>query len=96
MLELASEDPEFRMKRMARQFMYDGGAETVDATMARLGDGGAVDPGSVNRIVMDRLDPDSESVLLYGRIGARAAKTGAAAFGAELDEARGSGGGGHG
>ena len=77
MLELASEDPEFRMKRMARQSMYDGGAETVDETMARL-DGGVVDPGSVNRIVKERLDPDSESVLLYGRIGARAAKTGAA------------------
>lgn len=96
MLELASEDPEFRMKRMARQFMFDASVETVGATVARLGHGGAVDPCSVNRIVRERLDPESESVLLYGKIGARAAKAGAASFGAAFDEAGDASGGRHG
>ncbi|PKL09501.1 MAG: hypothetical protein CVV51_03380 [Spirochaetae bacterium HGW-Spirochaetae-7] len=44
LLELASDDPEYRMKRMARQFMFDGKLEPMAVTMARLDPGsGAVD-----------------------------------------------------
>ena len=86
LLELASDDPEYRMKRMARQFMYDGTVEPMRTTMARLDPGGAVNVSEVNRMAMSLLDPESESVLLFGRLGTRAARSGSAVFGAKIAE----------
>jgi predicted Zn-dependent peptidase len=86
LLELASDDPEYRMKRLARQYMYDGTIEPLSSTMSRLLPGGCVDSVGVNSLVTRMLDPESESVLLYGKIGARAAKAGAAVFGAVESE----------
>ncbi|OHD27668.1 MAG: hypothetical protein A2Y38_23695 [Spirochaetes bacterium GWB1_59_5] len=86
LLELASDDPEYRMKRLARQFMYDGTVETIRATMSRLDPGGAVDTLGVNKLAMNLLDPETESVLLYGRLGARAARSGSAVFSALASE----------
>lgn len=85
-LELASDDAEYRMKRLARQFMFDGTTEPLRTTMSRLDPGGAVTADAVNELVKRALDPAAESVLLYGRLGTRAAKAGSAVFGAELDE----------
>lgn len=82
LLELASDDPEYRMKRLARQYLYDGTVEPTSATMARLLPKGAVNHDAVNGLVTRLLDPDTESVLLYGKIGTRAARSGAAIFGA--------------
>jgi len=86
LLELASDDPEYRMKRLARQFMYDGAIEPMSATMARLDPGGAVGASAVNGLVRSLLDPDKESVLLYGRLGTRAMRSGASIFGAAAAE----------
>ena len=86
LLELASDDPEYRMKRMARQYMYDGTVEPMSSTMARLLPGGSVDATGVNALVTKLLDPETESVLLYGRIGTRAARSGSAVFGAVESE----------
>ena len=87
LLELASDDPEYRMKRLARQFMFDGNIETMAATMARLDPGaGAVDSASVDVLVRRLLDPENESVLLYGKLGLRTVRTGAALFGAAVAE----------
>lgn len=86
LLELASDDPEYRMKRMARQFMYDGTIEPMKTTMARLDPSGVIQASEVNRLATSLLDPDSESVLLYGRIGTRAARSGLTVFGAEIAE----------
>jgi len=86
LLELASDDPEYRMKRMARQFMYDGTVEPMRVTMSRLDPGGAVNVSEVNRLAKSLLDPERESVLLYGRLGIRAARAGSAVFGAVAAE----------
>jgi len=86
LLELASDDPEYRMKRLARQFMYDGTVESMRVTMARLDPGGAVNGSEVNRLAMNLLDPERESVLLFGRLGTRAARSGSIVFGAVAAE----------
>ena len=36
LLSLAGDDPEYRMKRLARQFMFSGQVETLPRTLARL------------------------------------------------------------
>ncbi len=83
-LLLASEDPEYRMKRLARQFLYDGLSEPLSATLERIA--GAVDTDSVNALVRRHLDPSRESLLLYGKLGARAVRAGADILGAEIGE----------
>lgn len=86
LLRLASDDPEYRMKRMARQSMYGGEVEAIGRTMARFMPGGSVDPDSVNAVVKDCLDPEAESVLLYGKLSKAALKAGASVFGAEAHQ----------
>jgi len=86
LLELASDDPEYRMKRLARQFMYDGTVEPMRATMARLDPDGAVNVSEVNRLAMSLLDPGNESILLYGRLGTRASRSGSIVFDAVQSE----------
>ncbi len=83
LLELASDDPEYRMKRMARQFMFEGRIEPLSETMARLDPQGIVDAGSVNRLCRRFLDPQGESILMYGRLGMKTTKVAASLFGAE-------------
>ena len=85
-LELASDDTEYRMKRLARQFMFDATTEPIRVTMSRLGPGGAVTADAVDALVKGALDPAEESVLLYGRLGTRAIRTGSSIFGAVLEE----------
>jgi predicted Zn-dependent peptidase len=84
LLELASDDPEYRMKRMARQYMYDASTETINTTKARFLPGGSMDMNSVNSIIMKLLDPAKESVLLYGRLNRKVLSSGASFFGAVL------------
>lgn len=67
-LSLASDDPEYRMKRLARMYLAEGRVESV-AEMAgtRLSDS-ALSPDAVNALVKSRLDPSRENILLFGRI----------------------------
>jgi len=84
MLQLASDDPEYRMKRMARQYMFEGTIEPLSDTMSRLDPLGIVDHESVNTLCRRYLDPREESILLYGRLGSKTMKAAASLFGAEL------------
>jgi predicted Zn-dependent peptidase len=86
LMELASDDPEYRMKRMARQFMFESVVETVDATMTRFSRGGSINSDTVNAIIKDSLDPAKESVLLFGKLGHRVLRAGESSFGAVLSE----------
>lgn len=86
MLELASDDSEFRMKRMARQFMYNGTVETVAGTLARLDPSELMTADAVHSLIRRHLDPDDESVLLYGRFGQRAIRAATSIFGATIEE----------
>lgn len=87
LLELASDDPEYRMKRIARQFMFEGGTEPVSVTMDRLSLAKALSPHAIDTLVRAALDPAQESVLLYGKLGLRTMRAGASLFGAVLEEA---------
>jgi len=86
LLELASDDPEYRMKRLARQYMFDGRVETMLETMARLTERGPLSANDVNELVRTTLDPGKESVLLYGKLGTRALRAGSEVFGAVAGE----------
>jgi predicted Zn-dependent peptidase len=86
LLELASDDPEYRMKRMARQFMFESNTETIGTTMARFSVGGPVNADSINSIIRSTLDPSKESVLLYGKIGQKVTQAGSSLFGAVIAE----------
>ena len=83
-LSLAAEDVEYRMKRLARQFLYDGASESMTTTLQRIAK--AVDTDTVNALVRRYLDPERESILLYGKLGAKAAKAGASILGAAIGE----------
>jgi len=83
-LSLAAEDVEYRMKRLARQFLYDGASESMTTTLQRIAK--AVDTDTVNSLVRRYLDPERESILLYGKLGAKAAKAGASILGASIGE----------
>jgi len=87
LLELATNDPEYRMKRLARQYLFEGSTETVQQTLARLSVRGTVTLDSVNSLIQRELDQGSESVLLYGKLGARTLRTGEAVLGASLHQA---------
>lgn len=82
---LASDDPEFRMKRLARQFIYEGSCEPISVTRDRIV--AVKDPDRINALVKNNLDPEKASLLLYGKLGTRTAKTGRDVFGAEEGEA---------
>jgi len=87
LLELASDDPEYRMKRIARQYLFEGQTEPVSLTMNRLSLSGALSPEAIDTLIRLALDPANESVLLYGKLGQRTIRAGASLFGAVLDEA---------
>jgi hypothetical protein len=86
MLELASDDPEYRMKRMARQFMYESVTERIGTTIARFAPGGDMNASAVNAIIKNSLNPAKESILIYGKLGQRVLRAGASYFGANLSD----------
>lgn len=81
-LELAKDDTEYRMKKMARQYQFDQSVEPFGKTMARLDTGGALEFSAIDTLIKSSLDPDKESILLYGKLGTRSLRAGAAVFGA--------------
>lgn len=72
MLSLASDDCEYRMKRLARMYLMNSRVEDIqtmaDACLApeQLND------QTVNAFIRDHLDISSENVLLFGKINAKA------------------------
>ena len=68
MLSLAADDPEYRMKRLARMFLAEGRTESLDAMLSVHLSVDALSPARVNALVRDRLDPSREGMLLYGKI----------------------------
>jgi predicted Zn-dependent peptidase len=86
LLELASDDPEYRMKRMARQFMYESDTESIGTTIARFAPGGNIDAGTVNQIINKSFDPAKESLLIYGKLSRKVLHAGATCFGANLSD----------
>lgn len=86
LLSLAGDDPEYRMKRLARQFMFSGQVETVDRTLARLEVHGEIGDESVNAMVRSLLNPAAENILLYGRINKQTERAGAELFGTAMIE----------
>jgi len=85
LLSLASVDPEYRMKRLARQYLFGGTVETMAASFARFAPGGPLSPDAVNAEIRRRLDPGRENVLLYGKITAATARAASLSFGAATD-----------
>jgi predicted Zn-dependent peptidase len=86
LLSLAGDDPEYRMKRLARQFMFSGYVETLSRTLNRLDIQGEIADESVNAMVRSLMDPAVENILLYGKISKQTERAGAALFGAVLME----------
>lgn len=86
-LELAKDDTEYRMKKMARQYMFDQSVESFGQTMERLESGNALEFSAIDTLIKTSLDPDKESILLYGKLGARSLRAGEAVFGAIETEA---------
>lgn len=68
LLRLASDDPEYRMKRLARQYLFEGKVETVGDVLRRLDQPAYSDVGSINALIHTRLDPTKENILLYGKL----------------------------
>ena len=86
LLSLAGDDPEYRMKRLARQFMFSGQVETLPRTLARLDVQGEIDDESVNTMVRSLMNPVAENILLYGKITKQTERAGSELFGAKMME----------
>jgi predicted Zn-dependent peptidase len=80
LMRVASDDVEFRMNRLARQFLFDGQAENLAVSLERLNQPRFADESAVAAYIRARLDPERENVLLYGTISKRVLKAGAEAF----------------
>jgi predicted Zn-dependent peptidase len=80
LLRVASDDVEFRMNRLARQFLFDGQAENLAVSLERLNQPRFSDESAVAAYIRARLDPERENVLLYGTISKRVLKAGAEVF----------------
>ncbi len=86
LLSLAGDDPEYRMKRLARQFMFSGQVENLAKTLSRLDMQGDIADESVNAMVKSLMDPATENILLYGKISKQTERAGYALFGATMME----------
>jgi predicted Zn-dependent peptidase len=86
LLSLAGDDPEYRMKRLARQYMFSGQVETLNRTLARLDCQGEIDDASVNGMIRSVMNPAAENILLYGKINKHTERAGADLFGAVMLE----------
>ncbi|MFH2116382.1 MAG: pitrilysin family protein [Spirochaetota bacterium] len=86
LLSLAGDDPEYRMKRLARQFLFSGQVETLAQTLSRLEVQGEITDESVNAMVKSLMDPVSENILLYGKIGKQTERMGSELFRAVMME----------
>jgi predicted Zn-dependent peptidase len=84
MLALAGDDPEFRMKRLARQYLYTKHIESLNESVERLGSGGSIDDQSINTYIVQILGTSSENILFYGHLNKNIERTGRAVFGAEI------------
>lgn len=69
--EIALDDPDFRMRRLARQAMFDGQALDVDETRARIA---SVGPASINAMRERLLEGKERARFAYGKWSARAAR----------------------
>ena len=86
LLSLAGDDPEYRMKRLARQYMFSGQVETLPRTLSRLNAQSEIDDESVNAMVRSLMNPAAENILLYGRINKQTERAGSELFGAVMTE----------
>jgi predicted Zn-dependent peptidase len=86
LLSLAGDDPEYRMKRLARHYMFSGQVETLPRTLSRLNAQGEIDDESVNAMVRSLMNPAAENILLYGRINKQTERAGSELFGAVMTE----------
>ncbi|GAB1457499.1 hypothetical protein MASR2M48_28070 [Spirochaetota bacterium] len=50
-LELAKDDTEYRMKKMARQYMFDQSVESYGQTMERLESGNALEFSAIDTLI---------------------------------------------
>ncbi|MBN1243290.1 MAG: insulinase family protein [Spirochaetales bacterium] len=66
--EVGADDMEFRMRRLARQWFFDGNPESVEASVCALRRSGLE---RVNESVRRRIDPSLERRLAWGRVGSR-------------------------
>ena len=82
LLSLAGDDPEYRMKRLARQFMFSGDVETLAHTLSRLAVNGEITDDSINDMIRSLLNPATENILLYGKINQQTVRVGSSLFGA--------------
>ncbi|MBN1518736.1 MAG: insulinase family protein [Spirochaetales bacterium] len=83
LISLASDDPEYRMKRLARRYLFDGSADSVPDMVGRYLNDRTLSLERVNHCIQARLDPDNEAILMYGKITKRAAKAAAETFACE-------------
>jgi predicted Zn-dependent peptidase len=67
-LALATDDIEFRMKRLARQFLFDGTTTPISQIRRQFGVANAYTKDYLDAYIRQYLDPAAESVLLYGRL----------------------------
>lgn len=78
---LASDDTEFRMKRLARQYIYDGSWDTVYSAYTKISS--AKDTDDINKLITNLFNPEKSSILLYGKLGTKTIKCATELFKAE-------------
>jgi predicted Zn-dependent peptidase len=88
LLSLAGDDPEYRMKRLARQYMFSDKVEPMDRTLERLNINGEINEDSVNIMIKSLMNPASENVLLYGKINKQVERVAVTTYGALIMEGK--------
>ncbi len=86
LLSLASDDSEYRMRRLARQFMFENTIESIDMTIGRFLESKYFSEESINSFISRNLDPSKENILLYGNVTKKTQKTGFDVFSASVSE----------
>jgi len=86
LLSLASDDSEYRMRRLARQFMFENSIESIDMTLGRFSDRRLFSEERINSFILQNLDPAIENILLYGNITSKTSRIGQDLFAARLSE----------
>jgi predicted Zn-dependent peptidase len=69
--DVALDDPDFRMRRIARQLLFDGGADDADEARGRMAELGS---GDLNAALARLLKGRERARFAYGKLSRRAAK----------------------
>ncbi|HAW85089.1 MAG: hypothetical protein A2087_05560 [Spirochaetes bacterium GWD1_61_31] len=85
-LALAADDTEFRMKRLARQYLFDGTTTPIGEIRRQFREVNVYSKDYLDAYIRQYLDPANESILIYGRLPASVQKTARDRLAARLQE----------